>query len=54
MSRRFDRKKKVINLAKYVVDDWVKRPEFWSQYLKPKPRFIPLFLWKKFVKIILK
>jgi hypothetical protein len=42
MFRKFDRSKKVSELAAATLAD----PRFMAQFVRPKPRWVPRFIWR--------
>ena len=55
MSRKFERKKIVTNLALKILDDVANDPMWILQNcVKPKPRFWPKWLWAGILKKVIK
>ncbi len=48
MSRKTERNLQVKRKVNEILQD----PRFLSQIFRPKPRWIPMFLWKKVVHLV--
>lgn len=55
MSRKFDRKKKVIELSARVLEKTMSDPNFIIQNMvNDKPKYLPMIIWKWMVKKVVK
>jgi hypothetical protein len=46
MSRKFDRREQINRTASTLVAQMLADPRFMAQLFRPKPRFVPRWLWK--------
>jgi len=55
MSRKFDRKKKIIELTSRVLSSVTTDPSWIAgNFVRKKPRYIPFFLWKRIVRFVVR
>lgn len=50
MSRKFDRRGQVNHTVAQIVNN----PRFLAPFFKPKPKWLPLFIWKGLVMFMLR
>lgn len=53
MSRKFDRKQRVVSLASGIIQRELARPDYVARHLRPKPNYLPEFIWKKLITFVL-
>lgn len=44
------RQQEVVEMTKNIMN----HPEFWRNVLKPKPKYIPLWVWKKLLGLVIR
>lgn len=54
MSRKFDRRKQINVAASTLVAQTLADPKFIAQIFRPKPRFVPRWLWKLLFRIVVR
>lgn len=52
MSRKFERMIVIKKEAEQIAQSYIQSKEFWNKVIKPKPKWIPQFLWKMIIKSI--